>query len=123
MERTPHKRQGRTSRNDFNKIVPMSAIARRPLGVIAAIVLSAAGAPWSATAATVTWKGGAGTWDDARRWGGAIPAPRSHVAIDGESQVGLHRGHVVLARLDLGEREGSNASLMMDGGSLMAMEH
>ncbi len=70
----------------------------------------------------VVWKAGEGSWDDAAKWGGAVPSVTSAAEIAGDASVVIERGDVAVSRLDLGTRAGSAATLTMSGGALATLE-
>jgi len=71
---------------------------------------------------TAMWKTGDGTWTDAAKWGGSVPAVKTFTEIAGGSRVVFDGGDAVVARIDLGTRAKSDATLVLNGGSLGALE-
>jgi hypothetical protein len=69
--------------------------------------------------AAPVWKDGPGDWQEAARWGGSVPDPRSNASIEGNSRVRLARGDVALSQLDVGAYRDADATCVMDGGTLM----
>lgn len=93
------------------------------LTVVRAVgVLMLAGMPALRAGTTVEWKGGAGNWEEATRWGGALPSRTSEARINGTpeqpSQVTLSATDALLSRLGVGDGGNSRASLVLDGPSL-----
>ena len=86
----------------------------------AALLVSSA---WTASAATaLRWHGGDGNWEDAAKWSGPPATANSFAEINGNSRVTLAGGDVALSRLDIGMNKNSDATLTLNGGTLMAME-
>ncbi len=75
---------------------------------------------WAGT--TVEWKGGAGNWEDAAMWGGALPSRTMEARINGTRekpcQVTLARAAVLVNHLSVADGGNSMASLVLDGPSL-----
>jgi hypothetical protein len=71
-----------------------------------------------ASGASPVWRGGAGNWEDAARWGGTLPGVKETASIEGNSHVTLARGEVIAADVEVGSFRGSNAVLTVDGGTL-----
>lgn len=69
-----------------------------------------------------TWKDGDGNWEEAAKWGGALPGANGTADVAGTSHITLDHSNPALSRLDLGEAKRADATLTMDGGSLTAME-
>ena len=97
--------------------------AYRTVAGFAACLLMAAEATLSGWAGTKSeWKGGAGDWDDAAMWSGAIPSRTSEVGINGTkekpSQVTLARGNGLVSHVSVADGGNSLASLVLDGPSL-----
>lgn len=71
---------------------------------------------------TVDWKGGAGNWEEASSWGGALPSRTTEARINGTkekpSEVVLARTNVLVSHLSIAESSSNVASLILDGPSL-----
>ena len=72
------------------------------------------------SAASPLWSNGEGEWSDTSRWGGALPDPAGTAAIEGDSQVNLSSGDVMLSRLNLAAYHQARSSLTLSGGQLTA---
>jgi len=63
-------------------------------------------------------KNGKGEWTDPALWGKTLPDPRNSPSIEGNSEVTLSKGDVMLGGLDVGSFHDGHSSMMMTGGSL-----
>jgi len=72
--------------------------------------------------APVEWKGGDGDWEDAAKWGGALPWRTAEARINGTraepSDVTMARSDVLVGHLGIGDGGNSKASLVLDGRTL-----
>jgi len=91
--------------------------AARTMCVVVVVLVAAPGG--SRASAAPVWKEGPGEWQEAARWGGTLPGPRSNASLEGSSQVRLASGDVALSQLDVGAYHDADASCVMDGGTLM----
>ncbi len=100
----------------------MTSTTARSLPLLVSLCALGLSTPAAAQGTVVKWRAGDGSWADTTRWGGALPAPTSVVAINGTSRVTLRATDATVARLDLGVERNADASLAMHDGSLAAVE-
>lgn len=73
-------------------------------------------------AATLIWKAGPGSWEDASHWGGALPGRADIAMLESDANISLTHGDVICSRVEVGPYHEAKPTLTVSGGGLWVSE-
>ncbi len=70
-------------------------------------------------AATTTWRGESGAWNDANHWSDGVPTVEAEASVGGQGVVTIPAGEHIAALLAVGNAPGDRSRVELDGGNLL----